>query len=162
MKKIAILAAVFAMAVAGEKAIAATATGTLGVTLTIAATCTVAGGTMAFGSQGVLSSAVNQTATISVVCTNSTNYTVGLDQGTFGSSVTARKMHSTTTGADVDYSLYSDSGRTINWGNASGSWVSGTGNGSSQTLTVYGQIPAQSTPAPAANYTDSVTITVTY
>ncbi|MDK9697151.1 MAG: spore coat U domain-containing protein [Siculibacillus sp.] len=162
MKKVAAIAVASVLIVMNGKAIAATATGTLGVTLTIAATCTVTGGTMAFGTQGVLTSAINQTATISVVCTNSTNYTVGLDQGTFGSSVTARKMHSTTTGADVDYSLYSDGGRTTNWGNTSGSWVSGTGTGTSQSLTIYGQIPAQTTPAPAADYTDSVTITVTY
>ena len=147
---------------AAQEANAATATGTLAVTLTIASTCTVTGGTVAFGSQGVLSSVVSQPGTFTVTCTNTTGYTVGLDKGTWGSSVTTRMMKSPTTLATVNYSLFSDSGHTTNWGDTSGAWVGGTGNGTAQTLTVYGQIPAQTTPAAAANYADSVTITVTY
>jgi spore coat protein U-like protein len=58
--------------------------------------------------------------------------------------------------------LYSDALRTLNWGNTSASWVSGTGTGAAQTLTVYGLIPLQTTPAPATDYADTVTITVTY
>jgi len=39
--------------------------------------------------------------------------------------------------------------------------VSATGNGAAQSYTVYGRIPAQTTPAPNT-YTDTITITVTY
>jgi spore coat protein U-like protein len=39
--------------------------------------------------------------------------------------------------------------------------VSATGNGAAQTHTVYGRVPAQTTPAPAT-YSDTVTVTVTY
>lgn len=145
-----------------DRAEAATATGTLAVTLAIASTCTVTGGTVAFGSQGVLTTAVNQSGTITVACTNTTTYSVGLDQGANGASVITRKMLSPTTSATVDYALYSDAGHTTNWGNITGAWVTGTGNGAAQALTVYGRIPAQTTPAPAADYADSVTITVTY
>lgn len=99
-------------------------------------------------------------STCTVTCTNTTAYSVGLDQGTWGTAVTARKMKSPTTAATVNYSLFSDSGYTTNWGNSTGVRVSGTGN--AQTLTVYGQIPAQTTPAAASDYADSVTITVTY
>jgi spore coat protein U-like protein len=62
----------------------------------------------------------------------------------------------------VTYSLYSDSGRATVWGNTVGTnTVAGTGNGASQSYTVYGRAPAQTTPA-AGTYTDTVTVTVTY
>jgi spore coat protein U-like protein len=62
----------------------------------------------------------------------------------------------------INYSLFSDSGRTVNWGNTVGTdTVAATGNGSAQAYNVYGRIPAQTTPAPAT-YTDTITVTVTY
>jgi spore coat protein U-like protein len=65
-------------------------------------------------------------------------------------------------GATVGYALYSNAGRTTNWGNTVGTdTVSGTGNGTGQALTVYGRVPPQSTPAPGA-YSDTITVTVTY
>jgi spore coat protein U-like protein len=94
-------------------------------------------------------------------CTNTTPYNIGLDAGTgTGATVAARKM---TNGANtITYSLYSDSGRTTVWGNTVGTnTVSATGNGASQTYTVYGRVPSQTTPA-AATYTDTITVTVTY
>ncbi|WP_409528142.1 spore coat protein U domain-containing protein [Rhizobium sp.] len=39
--------------------------------------------------------------------------------------------------------------------------VTGTGTGSPQTLTVYGRVPAQNTPAPGT-YSDTVVVTVSY
>ena len=51
----------------------------------------------------------------------------------------------------VAYGLYQDSAHTTNWGKTNGTDTeSGTGNGSAQTLTVYGHIAAQTTPAPGA------------
>jgi len=48
------------------------------------------------------------------------------------------------------------------WGNTVGTnTVAGTGNGASQSYTIYGQVPPQNTPTPAV-YTDTVTVTVTY
>jgi spore coat protein U-like protein len=68
----------------------------------------------------------------------------------------------TSGGVTVNYSLYSDSGRATNWGNTVGTdTVSSTGTGALQSFTVYGQVPAQTTPAPAT-YTDTITVTVTY
>jgi spore coat protein U-like protein len=64
--------------------------------------------------------------------------------------------------ATVSYSLYSNAARTTNWGNTVGTdTVAGTGTGSNQSYTVYGSVPAQTTPAPAT-YTDTITVTVTY
>ena len=141
---------------------AATATTTFTVQLTITSSCTInSASILNFGSQGVLTAPVNQTSTIQVQCTNTTPYNIGLNAGTAtGATVTTRKM--TNGGATVGYALYSNAGMTTNWGNTVGTdTVSGTGNGASQPYTVYGQVPAQSTPA-AGTYTDTITVTVTY
>jgi spore coat protein U-like protein len=68
-----------------------------------------------------------------------------------------------TNGANtITYSLYQDAGRTTVWGNTIGTnTVAGTGNGASQSYTVYGRVPPQTTPA-AALYGDTITVTVTY
>lgn len=141
---------------------AATATSTFNVTMTIQGQCTVASTTnLQFGAAGVLTSQITATSTIGVQCTNTTPYNVGLDPGSAtGATVTSRKM--TGGAATVNYALYRDSGYTQNWGQTIATdTVSGTGNGAVQNLTVYGQVPAQTTPAPGA-YTDTVKVTVTY
>ena len=52
--------------------------------------------------------------------------------------------------------------RTQPWGNSSGViTAAGTGSGLAQSLTVYGRVPAQTTPSPGA-YTDTVVVTLTY
>ncbi len=155
----AVLAAFFTFEGSGARA--ATATGSFNVQVIIAATCVVTSATtLDFGSQGVLSANVDQTSTINVTCTNTTPYNIGLDKGLNGSSVTTRQMK--TGSAVINYSLYSNSGRTTNWGNTVGTdTVAATGNGSAQAYTVYGRIPPQTSPAPGT-YTDTITITVTY
>jgi spore coat protein U-like protein len=140
---------------------AATATGSFNVQVTIAATCVVTSATaLNFGTQGVLATNVDETSTINVTCTNTTPYNIGLDKGLNGSSVTTRQMKAGS--ALINYSLFSDSGRTTNWGNTVGTdTVAATGNGSAQPFTVYGRIPAQTSPA-AGSYSDTITVTVTY
>ena len=62
----------------------------------------------------------------------------------------------------VAYQLYSNGAHTSVWGNTIGTdTMSGSGNGTSQTLTVYGRVPPQTTPA-AATYNDTVNVIVTY
>src|SRR5207237_6377148 len=69
--------------VAGAAAIspahAGTATTTLGVSLTINAGCNVSSSSVAFPTQTVLASGVSQRGSVSVTCTNTTPYNVGLD-----------------------------------------------------------------------------------
>ena len=145
---------------------ATTTTSTFQVQITLVASCAITSNNLNFGSGiGLLTSAVNGTTTLSVTCSNSTPYTLGLDGGTVaGSTVASRLMAGTTTGntgTTMQFQLYSDSGRATLWGNSSGSWVSGTGNGNAQSLTVYGQVPAQTTPKPDT-YQTTITATVTY
>ena len=142
--------------------LASTTTSTFTTQVTLTASCTInSASTLNFGSQGVLIAAVNQTSAVQVQCTNTTPYNIGLDAGAgTGATVAVRKM---TSGANtVNYSLYSDSGHTTVWGTTIGTnTVAATGSGASQSYTVYGQVPAQTTPAPGS-YSDTVTVTVTY
>ncbi|WDZ94331.1 spore coat U domain-containing protein [Herbaspirillum sp. WKF16] len=139
---------------------AATASASLTISASVVAACTVVGSAIAFGAY--TQALVNQTGSITVLCTNGTSYNVGLDAGTgSGSTVTSRKM-SATGGGTLNYALYRDSGRTNNWGSTIGTDTqTGTGSGLVQTLTVYGQIAAAQTPLAGA-YSDTVTVTLTY
>ncbi|MCA8493247.1 spore coat U domain-containing protein [Burkholderia arboris] len=141
-----------------------TATATFNVTLTLQPNCMITANPLAFGTNGVLSAAINQQTTVSVTCTNTTPYNVGLDAGTVtGSTVASRLMAGTATGnttTTVGFQLYQDAGRTTVWGNTQGTdTVAGTGTGSAQALTVYGQVPTQATPKPDT-YQTTVTATV--
>jgi spore coat protein U-like protein len=135
-------------------------TTTFTATATILSSCTVSAANLNFGTVGVLSSNVDATNSVSPTCTNGTPYNVGLNQGLNGSSVTTRQMNAGA--ARVNYSLFRDSARTLNWGNTVGTdTVAGSGVGSAQSLTVYGRILPQATPAPGA-YNDTIVVTVTY
>lgn len=132
------------------------------VTLKIIADCTIATQPLDFGqSQGVLATTVSVNTTLSVTCTNTTPYNVGLSAGTGTGSTTAARLMSGT-GANtstVAYNLFQTAGAT-NWGNTQGTDTrSGTGSGTAQALTVYGAIPAQATPQPD-NYKSTITATV--
>jgi spore coat protein U-like protein len=138
-------------------ALAATTVTTFAINMTIQATCVVSALPLNFATYtGTL---LTGTTTVTVTCTNTTPYTVGLNAGTATSAtVTTRKMTYLTN--TLGYVLTSDSAHTVNWGVTIGTdTVAGTGNGSAQPLTVYGQIAAGQYTAPGA-YT--VTATVTY
>lgn len=140
-------------------AYATTATSTFSVTATVQATCLISAGNLSFGTYtGVVA---NATSNISVTCTNGTPYDVLLNPGaTTGATVTSRQMLN---GAAVlNYSLFSDSGRSKNWGQTIGTdTVHQAGSGGAQSISVYGQIPANQYPAPGS-YTDTVTATISY
>ncbi|SRR5579885_1218948 len=162
--KTAVLAAALVSAGLVPAAQAATSTATMPVTITIQNACnvsSVAPTALNFGTQGPLVNPVNQTSTITVTCTKNAPYNIGLDAGANGGgNVNNRAMNN---GANlVTYQLYSDSGRNTVWGNTIGTnTVASSGTGSAQAFTVYGQVPAQTTP-PAGVYNDTVNVTVTY
>jgi spore coat protein U domain-containing protein, fimbrial subunit CupE1/2/3/6 len=167
-RPLAIAAVICGLANGGAEA--ATATASFTVSVTITASCAISAGNLAFGSQGVLSADVDSTSTIAVTCTNSTPYSVGLDNGLSFSGGT-RRMKDTGAGTTyVNFGLYTDSARSNAWTTSTSAasctggantCALGTGNGASQNITVYGRIPTQTTPAPAT-FNDTVTATITY
>ena len=126
----------------------------------VAPACTVSATTQDFGAvSGLLRTAQDATSTVSLRCTYRAPWQVGLGLGQ-NAAGTARRM--TGPGGLIDYELYRDLGRTQRWGTTLNvDTVTGTGTGATQSLTVYGRVPAQ-TPRTAGTYTDTIVVTVTY
>jgi spore coat protein U-like protein len=150
---------VLTLGLATNVANATTINASVAVSATVVATCTITANPLAFGNYtGVVN---NASSILSVTCTNTTPYNVGLDAGTTsGATVTNRSM---VNGAvKLNYKLTKDSGYTTNWGNTVGTdTTAGTGSGSAQSLTIYGQIPASQYVTPGS-YSDTVTASVIY
>lgn len=149
----------------GATVFAATTTANLPISATVISACSI--GTVvgvAFGNYDPTSATPNNaTGTIPVTCTNGTTYNIGLGAGTFaGATVTTRRMTGVPPGTPLNYSLFRDSGRTLNWGTTIGTdTVALTGTGVAQSTTVFGQIPALQA-VTAGTYSDTVLITVTF
>jgi spore coat protein U-like protein len=150
---------ILALGLSSMSASATTAvTTTFAVSATVQATCLISASPMAFGTY--TGSAATSSATVSVTCTNTTGYNVGLSAGG-GGTVTTRQMTGPAS-AVLNYGLFQDSARSVNWGTTVGTdTVAGTGNGSAQSLTVYGNVPAGQYVAPGS-YSDTITATITY
>ncbi|WP_375249653.1 spore coat U domain-containing protein [Sphingomonas sp.] len=156
---IAIVAAAMAVA-AASPALAATGNSNMTVSTTIPTTCALGSVTnIAFANPSGLSvTQTDATGSIAVTCTNGGTYTVGADNGQNYASST-RNMKSTRSGSSavLSYALYSDSGHST----ALTTSASIVGDGSAQTFSIYGRMPAQ-TATEAGSYTDTVSLTVTY
>lgn len=144
---------------------AASATTTFQVTATVLKACLMSTpATLAFGPYDpAAATALAATTSLNVTCTFGTAYSLGLSAG--GGTVANRLMTSISAAAGnntLNYGLFKDSGHLTPWDNS----VSGTGytgSGLPQTQTIYGQIPtAQYAAAPATDYSDTITVTLTY
>jgi spore coat protein U-like protein len=135
----------------------------MNVSATVQSSCLISASAMAFGSYDpVNASPTNATSSITVTCTTGTSFVVGLSAGSAtGATVSARQMSNAA--PRLNYSLFTDSSRTSNWGNTPGvdALAPVTATGSPSVITVYGRIAAQQN-IPAGSYSDTVTVTVTY
>lgn len=141
-----------------------TATGTLGVKITITSNCAVStsNATLDFGSHASTdASASANNGGFTVSCTNQTPYDVGLAPVSTASTDGAGEMKDGSGTNSIAYQLYSDAAMQTAWGNDTGNMQSATGTGSDQSYTVYGKVTG-SMNVPAGNYNDTVTINVTY
>lgn len=147
---------------------AGTATGTLSVTANVGDTCTVSSGSslLAFGTFSPGGAALNANGNVTVTCSSGDTYTVALDQGSgTGATIPVRVLTNPSPAGTLQYTIYTTAGRTIVWGDGTGSsqTVAGTGTGVAQNITAYGTIFAgQTATATPGNYTDTVNITVTF
>jgi len=144
---------------------AGTNTGALTVTATVAAVCIIGNATLAFGTYNPTSAtALTATSSVTLTCTLSTPYHIGMNAGGgTGGTTTLRVM--TATGGTLGYKIFQDSGYSTNWGNTVGTdALAGTSSASSltQSIPIYGQIPAGEAAIVSTGYTDTVTMTVTF
>jgi spore coat protein U-like protein len=149
---------------------AGTATANLSVSIIITASCTINPATLIFASTAgtsLLATAVNGSSTVSVTCTGGSPYSIAMDNGS-NASGNQRRMIS---GANfLSYNLYVDAAHTSPWSTATGAsscttagdCYLGTGNGSAQSVNIYGAVPTTATAPPSGTYTDTVTMTITF
>jgi spore coat protein U-like protein len=104
---------------------------------------------------------LDATSTLSINCTRATPYYVNLGDGLYRDGSFYPRMTSTG-GTPIGYRLYQNAARTIEWRNTYNlDGKSGTGTGTTQTLTVYGRVGANQYGTPGL-YTDTIIATVTY
>ena len=137
------------------------------VAIAVALTSPAAGAACSVNVQGVIfgtydtfsASNLDSTGNIAVTCDLGTSYTVSLTPGT--GSYASRTM---TSGGDVlSYNLFVDPTRQVVWGDGTGGTftVSGAGTTMAVSHTVYGRVPSGQN-ASVGNYSDSITVTVTF
>ena len=144
--------------VALKSALAATASGSFGVSVSVPATCVASASSVGFGTYN--GGVVNATSNVSLNCTDATPYAVSLDAGR--ASVAALQKLPALGLALHGYVHGTKSGETVNPVPGVGTnTVAGMGNGVPQVITVRGQIPAEHSIA-AGDYPDSITVTITY
>lgn len=132
-----------------------------------AAACTITATGVAFGAYNPQATGHdNSTGTIQLACAPSvTAPIVALSAGGSG-TFSPRRLDG---GAfDLDYNLYSNSGRTTIWGNGTGGTVTVTLSGGTVSggvrrfsRTIYGRIPRLQNVG-AGSYSDTITVTVTF
>lgn len=158
------VAAVLSLAFVSTPAFAGSpATTTIAVSATVANTCTLTAGSLAFGAYS--GAKLSVTGTFSANCTNGADFIVALDKGIGSGATLANRLMTNTTNAafTLGYTIFTTAGGATVWGdgNSGSSTVTEVGTGSATTYNVYGVIPA-SEPALSGTYQDTVTATVTY
>ena len=146
---------------------AATTTTTLGVHATLVSGCQVGAAPIAFGTYSPGAGALASTSLITMSCTTSTVFAVGLSAGsTPGASMAQRLLANGS--HTLEYNLYTSSAHTSVWGDGSGSTAVefgiGNGTGAPVTFTLYGQLPDNATNRVAASggYSDTILVVISY
>lgn len=123
--------------------------------------CNISVGNIAFPDTSLLSSTVRSTSSMNIRCSVNTAYRVLLSYGG-NASGTTRKMKKLSGTELVSYQL-SNSLDGTTWGDGTSGTVvvTGTGDGNNASLTVFGRVPAQTTPSPG-DYKDTITATVQF
>jgi spore coat protein U-like protein len=137
-----------------------TDTAILPVRIEIVRACTVSASDLQFGAYPSNSTTpVHGQTAITLTCGADTTVEVSLDAGTGGGR--NRRQLSQDAGSDrLEYDLYQDPGRTIHWGDRSGTdTLEVLTTGAPQTVPVYGEIPAGQR-VRDGTYSDVITVTV--
>lgn len=138
-------------------------------TAVVPKSCQISTSPLNFGTVTTLTSNRDATGSLTILCTNTTPYSVGINNGS-NASGSQRRMRLGATANYISYNLFTDAARTSAWGSSTsattctsgaGTCVLGIGSGTNQTVTVYGRVPPQGAP-PVGTYSDTVIVTVTF
>lgn len=146
----------------------AATTANVDVSATVVESCSITGGSVAFGNYDALSASPNDaTGTVAVTCATGSTSQIFLGQGVnagAGSTDAApiRRMVFSATNF-LSYQLYQEAGRTTVWGNttATSPATATAANTSAVTSTIYGRVSAAQSSTVGA-YTDTVVATVDF
>ncbi|MDE1182788.1 spore coat U domain-containing protein [Paraburkholderia sp.] len=139
-----------------------TSGGTFGFTVnaTVINNCNISATNIAFTATSLLNQTLTANGTITAQCTAGDAYKIALSAGSSGTTA-SRTMQRSGGGGTVKYQLYTDAALAGVWGDGTGGTTvaTGVGTGNPASVTVYGVVPSQSTPAPG-NYSDTITATI--
>ncbi|BDG07546.1 Csu type fimbrial protein [Anaeromyxobacter paludicola] len=157
------LAALAALVSAGNARAAGTATANVAVNATVITSCSITGGSVAFGNYDPLAAGnVDKQGTISVNCNKGTAFSVTLDQGANGSGAVRNMKGATTGNTDLlPYELYTDNARGTVWNATNKMTGTAANKNTAVPFTVYGRIAAGQD-VQADTYGDTVVATVTF
>jgi spore coat protein U-like protein len=157
------LLALCVLALASPSLWAATATTTFAVTANVVPTCSVSAAALNFGAAipNPIASNVDAQSAITATCSNGAGYTIALNAGINGGTVALRRLEAG--GAGINYTMYTDAGRSTIWGDGTAGTIqlAGSGSGAAQVIPVYGRIPSGQSPG-TGSYSDTVTVTITF
>jgi spore coat protein U-like protein len=141
-----------------------------------AASCTVAVQDMEFGTYNPYSaSPLDAAGSLSVQCSSTTgsteevNYAISISGSnrTMGSSLNPRILRGD--GADMEYNLYLDGSRSRIWGDGSSGSEQAVGTVVAQSMgtatamhTIFGRVPGQQPQIAPGDYTDILTVSISY
>lgn len=144
------------------------------------AACTVSSTGMSFGayqpltfSGAMVSTDALSTGDIAITCSAQpapVGFKLSLGPSTAGAGdrISMRYLENSNGGEHMAFNIYTDPGRTAVWGNdITGTLISGaipivTSGSHTQTVTVYGKIPARQNSLKSGTFTGTMTMTMTY
>lgn len=148
------------LAVAPLATAAGSKTATMPVSIDIENSCTISAESLTFDGSNGVEADVSATADVTVDCTSQGAVAVAFSAGGSG-DINQREM-SDGAGNTINYNIWAESGHTTLLGDGTtGTTLGGTSTGAADIYTVYGLVPAQGA-KPVGNYTDSLTLTLTY
>ena len=159
-------AVLFYSATGSDVAAQTTSTATITVSASIAASCTITTADLSFGTYNP-SADTTGNATITATCTNGTAYTINFNDATDGVTTGTYKLYSAGTSAAatslwLEASFGATSGFTNLITNGNTYTISGTGNGSAQSKTLYGKIATGQTGRVATAFSKILTLNLVY
>ena len=146
-------------------------TGTVRVSTSVTASCTIGTAAIAFAPYDPVNvnatAADDQSGDIVIRCTKGTNgITIDLGNGAHNTGLQRRMVNLATAATFISYEVYQEPGRTSVWGAGdggsvrSGADLNGTGN--VVAVTMYGRIPPAQLSAIAGAYSDTLVSTINF
>jgi spore coat protein U-like protein len=125
--------------------------------------CTIETNAIDFGDTGITDAALDETADVTVDCTERSPYAIALDAGLNGAGDTTARKLKNGAGDTISYQLYSDGGTANPWGADVGHDTvdSASSTQAATTYHVHAVIPAFHN-KPAGTYSDTITATIWY